>query len=185
MSTPFVEEICGEAAVLAPDDAAAFGEALRSILDDTGLAAQLREAGPKRAATFNWPAVASALVRAYDDAASFQCVDRCGTVDIVIPAFDPGPFLRRAIDSVVAQTHEDWRAVVVDDGSREDLSWVADLDPRVRMLRQSNQGLSAARNRGIAELSSSTSRFSTTTICGGRGSLRPSSTRCATTTRSG
>jgi glycosyltransferase involved in cell wall biosynthesis len=58
--------------------------------------------------------------------------------------------LREAIGSVVAQTFADWELVVVDDGSHEDLAWVRSVDPRVSLVRQGNQGVSAARNRGIA-----------------------------------
>jgi glycosyltransferase involved in cell wall biosynthesis len=72
-------------------------------------------------------------------------------VDVVIPAYNPGPFLEEALRSLVAQTLTDWRAFVVDDGSTEDLGWVGTLDARIVRLRQANAGPSAARNRGIAE----------------------------------
>ncbi len=70
-------------------------------------------------------------------------------VDVIIPAFNPGLYLRETLDSVVAQTLQDWNVLVVDDGSTEDLSWVDSYDLRVRRIRQDNAGLSAARNRGI------------------------------------
>jgi glycosyltransferase involved in cell wall biosynthesis len=54
---------------------------------------------------------------------------------------------------VVAQTFGSWEAVVVDDGSVEDLAWVDDLDPRIRLVRQPPRGISAARNLGIARTS--------------------------------
>lgn len=73
------------------------------------------------------------------------------TVSVVVPAFNPGPYLRVALESVVAQTYPRWDAVVVDDGSVEDLSWVDTFHPRVRRVRQPNAGLSAARNTGIRE----------------------------------
>ena len=72
---------------------------------------------------------------------------------MVIPARDPGPHLGKALASLVAQTHEQWEAVVVDDGSTEDLSWVAAFDPRVRLVRQGGAGIAAARNRAIDETS--------------------------------
>lgn len=72
-------------------------------------------------------------------------------VGVVIPAYNPGPFLRDALRSVLDQTWTDWECVVIDDGSDEDLTWVEDLDPRVRRIRQDNQGLASARNRGISE----------------------------------
>ena len=51
----------------------------------------------------------------------------------------------------MAQTFEDWEAIVIDDGSTDDsAAIVTGLDPRVRIIRQENQGLSAARNAGVA-----------------------------------
>jgi glycosyltransferase involved in cell wall biosynthesis len=71
-------------------------------------------------------------------------------VAVVIPAFNPGAYLRPTLAALVAQTYLDWEAVVVDDGSTEDLAWVSAVDRRIRLVRQENQGLSAARNAGIA-----------------------------------
>lgn len=73
------------------------------------------------------------------------------TVCVVVPAYNPGPYLRSALESIVAQTYPHWEAVVVDDGSSEDLSWVDTLHPRIRRVRQPNGGLSSARNKGIRE----------------------------------
>lgn len=72
-------------------------------------------------------------------------------VSVVVPAYNPGPYLRLALESVLAQTYPHWEAVVVDDGSSEDLSWVDDFHPAVRRVRQPNAGLSAARNTGVRE----------------------------------
>jgi glycosyltransferase involved in cell wall biosynthesis len=70
-------------------------------------------------------------------------------ISVVIPAFNPGPLLKDALASVVAQTYQDWDLVVVDDGSTEDLSWVRDVDPRIRLIRTDHLGASIARNVGI------------------------------------
>lgn len=72
-------------------------------------------------------------------------------VSVIVPVYNPGPHLAEALDSLLAQTWTDWEAVVVDDGSTEDLRWIARLDPRIRLLRQANQGVSAARNTAIKE----------------------------------
>lgn len=72
-------------------------------------------------------------------------------VCVVIPVHEPGPWLRRSLGSALAQVGVDLEVVVVDDGSTEDLSWVAThADPRVRYVRQSNRGVSVARNVGVA-----------------------------------
>ena len=76
-------------------------------------------------------------------------------VSVVVPVFNPGQVLRRSIESVLAQTYADFECIVVDDGSTEDVSWVADLDDgRVRLVRQANRGVSVARNVGVAAASS-------------------------------
>jgi glycosyltransferase involved in cell wall biosynthesis len=69
---------------------------------------------------------------------------------VVIPTYNPGGRLAPALASVVAQDFEDWEAIVVDDGSTEDLSWVPGVDGRIRLVQQSNRGVSVARNRGLA-----------------------------------
>ena len=76
-------------------------------------------------------------------------------IAVVIPAFDIAPCLHQALLSVVAQTHADWSLVVVDDGSKDATASVAASinDPRIRLIRQDNAGVSAARNRGIAAFS--------------------------------
>lgn len=60
------------------------------------------------------------------------------TVSICIPAREAIPFLRRAIESVLAQTFSDWELVVSDNGSLDDTAALARSfgDPRIRVLRQ-------------------------------------------------
>lgn len=72
-------------------------------------------------------------------------------IGIVTPAFNVAPFLGDAIRSVLAQTHRHWTMTIVDDGSTDATSAVAAGfdDPRIRLIRQSNAGVSAARNRGV------------------------------------
>lgn len=75
-------------------------------------------------------------------------MEKAPTVSVVIPAYNPGPFLRDALESVVSQTYADWECIVVDDGSDENLEWVPGFHPRVMLLRQENRGLPGARNAG-------------------------------------
>lgn len=71
-------------------------------------------------------------------------------VSIVIPAYNYAKYLPDAIDSVLAQTYEPIELIVVDDGSTDGTPQVlAEYGNRIRTIRKSNAGLSAARNTGI------------------------------------
>jgi glycosyltransferase involved in cell wall biosynthesis len=73
-------------------------------------------------------------------------------VSVVIPTYNSGRFVTCAIDSVLAQTTPPSQIVVVDDGSRDDTGErLAAYHGRVHYVRQANQGVSAARNRGVRE----------------------------------
>lgn len=74
------------------------------------------------------------------------------TVSVVIPTYNYGRYVGDAIDSALAQTVPPLEVVVVDDGSTDDTPAVlARYGDRIRVVRQENQGLSAARNTGIRE----------------------------------
>lgn len=74
-------------------------------------------------------------------------------LSIVIPLYNKGPHIARAIDSVLAQTFGDYEVIVVDDGSTDDGAKIVSgySDKRIRLVSQENQGVSAARNRGVGE----------------------------------
>ncbi len=77
-------------------------------------------------------------------------------VDIIIPLYNKASTVVRTIDSIRAQTVTNWRLWVVDDGSTDDSAKrVADInDRRITLIRQTNQGIGAARNTGIARATS-------------------------------
>ena len=73
-------------------------------------------------------------------------------VSVIIPTYNRGWVLREAIDSVLAQDYTDYELIVVDDGSTDNTRKILDSYGRdIIVLQQPNQGVSAARNRGIAE----------------------------------
>lgn len=75
-------------------------------------------------------------------------------VTAVIPTYNYARFVARAVESVLGQTYPAIECVVVDDGSRDETPQVLEqFGSRIRVIRQPNRGLSAARNTGIAAAS--------------------------------
>jgi glycosyltransferase involved in cell wall biosynthesis len=73
-------------------------------------------------------------------------------ISVVIPCYNGAKYLRETLDSAVAQTLPPLEVIVVDDGSTDDSAAIAEsYGPPVRVIRQSNQGESVARNRAISE----------------------------------
>ena len=75
-------------------------------------------------------------------------------IGVVTPAYNVAAYIGETIASLIAQSHVDWALFVVDDGSTDATADVVAgfTDCRIRMLRQPNAGVSAARNRGLAAL---------------------------------
>lgn len=70
-------------------------------------------------------------------------------ISVIIPSYNHGNFLSRAIESVLTQTYSNAEIIVVDDGSTDNTRQVTESFPDVLYVYQQNQGLSAARNTGI------------------------------------
>jgi glycosyltransferase involved in cell wall biosynthesis len=69
---------------------------------------------------------------------------------VVVPVYNGERYLREALDSVFVQTFQDYEVVCIDDGSKDSsLDILETYGPRVRILRQANQGACAARNAGV------------------------------------
>lgn len=74
-------------------------------------------------------------------------------VSVLLPVRDGAPFLREALDSVLAQTLVDFELLVVDDGSEDETPAILASvgDERLRVVRQDRLGLVAALRRAVAE----------------------------------
>ena len=75
-------------------------------------------------------------------------------ISVIIPVYEAAAFLRRCLDSLLAQTFADWEAVCIDDGSTDASAEILDdyaaRDARFRVFHKANEGVSIARNAGIA-----------------------------------
>lgn len=81
-------------------------------------------------------------------------------VSIVIPCYQQVAFLYRAVDSCIQQSHSHIEILIVDDGNEEPISQKDfPSDPRIKLIRQENKGLSSARNTGTAEASGEYIKF--------------------------
>src|SRR5689334_2996184 len=76
-------------------------------------------------------------------------------VSVIIAAFNAAAHIEETCRSALSQTHTALEVIVVDDGSTDDtaaiVERIARTDSRVRLFRQVNRGVAAARNAAIAE----------------------------------
>lgn len=73
-------------------------------------------------------------------------------LSVIVPVYNTEKYLRDCIDSILAQSFTDFELILVDDGSTDKSGDICDaygrLDHRVRVIRQNNSGVTAARKRG-------------------------------------
>ena len=73
-------------------------------------------------------------------------------LSVIIPVYNAGPYLRKAVQSILDQSYKDFEFIIINDGST-DGSWQAlqeYQDLRIRLYDQENQGLVTTLNRGIS-----------------------------------
>lgn len=71
-------------------------------------------------------------------------------ISVIIPTYNRASLLREAVDSVLNQTFQNFEVIVIDDGSKDETPEVLETyNDRLRYWYQNNQGVSAARNRGL------------------------------------
>lgn len=76
-----------------------------------------------------------------------------GMVSVIIPTYNGSRFISETIQSALDQTYKNLEVIVINDGSVDNTKDIVEdfikIDSRVRLINQSNSGVSAARNRGI------------------------------------
>jgi glycosyltransferase involved in cell wall biosynthesis len=77
-------------------------------------------------------------------------------ISVIIPVYKTERFLAAALDSLVAQTYENWEAVCVNDGSPDNcidiLKEYSKRDNRIKIISQENSGVGKARNTGLKNI---------------------------------
>ncbi len=74
------------------------------------------------------------------------------TISVIIPTYNCEQYIAQAIESVLAQKDCEYEIIVIDDGSTDRTGDILEpYNQEIRYIKQKNQGVAAARNRGIAE----------------------------------
>ena len=77
------------------------------------------------------------------------------TISVVVPIYNTSIYLSKCLESLINQTYKDIEIICINDGSTDNsleiLNKFQKKDNRIKIITQENQGLSAARNKGIVE----------------------------------
>ena len=74
-------------------------------------------------------------------------------ISVIIPVYNVEKYLNRCLQSVLNQTYTEFEVILIDDGSTDKSGEICDSvlsDKRCKVIHQNNQGVSSARNRGLA-----------------------------------
>lgn len=74
-------------------------------------------------------------------------------ISVVVPVYNIAPYIGKCIESIQAQTYQDWELLLVDDGSKDEsgaiIDQYAEADKRIRTFHKQNGGVSSARNMAL------------------------------------
>ncbi|WP_394560340.1 glycosyltransferase family 2 protein [Aquipseudomonas alcaligenes] len=72
-------------------------------------------------------------------------------VSVLLPVYNGAPYIREALESILAQDHPSFEVIVINDGSTDDTATILEqyTDPRLRVIHQENAGLAVTLHRGV------------------------------------
>jgi glycosyltransferase involved in cell wall biosynthesis len=80
----------------------------------------------------------------------------CRLVSVIVPTYNRAYCLQRTLNSVLGQSHQHFEVILIDDGSTDEtrdlIARIYGNDSRIRYYYQKNQGVTAARNQGLARI---------------------------------
>lgn len=150
------------------NEPAVMAQAIERILDDPCLAQQLRMGGEETASKYSLSAQYEGFLSAFGQILnkkfdedivvktrrSLERNER-PLVSVIIPSYNQAEFLPETLDSIIAQTYDNWETIVVNDGSTDNTEEVmaayAAIDGRIRVFSKPNGGISSALNEGIRQ----------------------------------
>lgn len=76
-----------------------------------------------------------------------------GLIGVIVPVYNTEKYIRKCLDSIIAQTYTNWEAILVNDGSTDNSGKICDeyaaKDNRFKVIHQENGGVSVARQTGL------------------------------------
>ena len=77
-------------------------------------------------------------------------------VSVIVPVYNVEPYIKKCIESIRNQTYDNLEIILIDDGSADNSGKICDMyqmDTRIKVIHQKNQGVSRARNTGLDQMS--------------------------------
>jgi glycosyltransferase involved in cell wall biosynthesis len=153
-NTTSLPEVAGDAALMCdPENVDEISRLLEQVAGDAELRARLAARGKRRGGAFSWANAADQLASAIErvrERAESPGVGALPLVSIVTPSYNQGSFVRRTIESVLAQTYPHIEYLVVDaESTDETLDILQSYGDRLNWISEPDSGQSEAINKGL------------------------------------